>query len=190
MARGAPVGSVPAMTSKRTTTTMLIATLATASAASLATGLDAGHGQDPTASDQTVVAVDLAWRERERSFTFLDEAPRTRLTRAGQPRRFSPGDGFVSSKWMLDERRRRIGRVEERCTITNRGRRIGALRSVCVGVVVLGDSQLHASFSPDFASDAREAAVTGGTGAYAGATGTIFAREGDAVVHASLLVPR
>lgn len=177
------------MTSKRTIAPILVATLATASAASLATGLDAGHGQDPTATSPPV-AVELAWRERERSFTFLDEAPRTRLTRAGQPRRFSPGDGFVSSKWRLDARGRRIGRIEERCTITNSGRRIGALHSVCIGVVVLPNGQLHASFSPNFASDGREAAVTGGTGAYAGATGTIYARAGERVVRASLLVPR
>jgi len=177
------------MPSKRITT-ILLAAVATASAASLATGLDTGHGQDAAASDHRLVAVDLAWRERERSFTFLDEAPRTRLDRSGQPRRFSPGDGFVASKLVLDDRRRRIGRIEERCTITNQGRRIAQLRSVCVAVVVLADGQLHASFSPDFGADARQAAVTGGTGACAGATGTITGVENDPVVRASLLVPR
>lgn len=177
------------MTSKRTTT-ILLAAAATATAASLATGLDAGHGQGPATADQRLVTVDLAWRERERSFTFLDEAPRTRLDRSGQPRRFSPGDGFVSSKLMLDDRRRRIGRIEERCTITNRGRRIAALRSVCVAAVVLRDGQLHASLSPDFGANDRQAAVTGGTGTYAGATGTISGSEDDPVVRASLLVPQ
>ena len=59
-----------------------------------------------------------------------------------------------------------------------------------MGVIVLRDGQLHASFSPDFGADARQAAVTGGTGAFAGATGTISADENDPVVRAALLVPR
>lgn len=189
MAGGAGTGSVPAMTPKRTTV-LLLAAVVTASIASLSGGPDPGHGQGPEATTQRVEAVDLAWRERERSFTFIDEAPRTRLNRSGQPRRFSPGDGFVASKWMFDARRRRIGRIEERCTITNHGRRIAGLRSVCVGVVILRDGQIHASFAPDFGADARQAAVTGGTEAYAGATGTISGDDNDPVVRASLLVPR
>jgi hypothetical protein len=180
-------GSVPPMISKRTTS-ILLAAVATAAVASLTAGSGAGHGQEPAAEPRHV-AVELAWRERERSFTFIDEAPRTRAGRSGQPRRFSPGDGFVASKWMLDGGRR-IGRIEERCTITNHGRRIAQLRSVCVAAVVLPDGQLHASLSPDFGADARQAAVTGGTGAYAGATGTISGSESDAVVRASLRVPR
>jgi hypothetical protein len=189
MASSAATGSVAAMTPKRTTL-LLLAAVATASIASLSGGPDPGHGQGPETTAQRFEAVDLAWRERERSFTFIDETPRTRLDRSGQPRRFTPGDGFVASKRMLDDRRRRIGRIEERCTITNHGRRIAGLRSVCVGVVVLPGGQVHASFSPDFGADARQAAVTGGTEAYAGATGTISSSENDPVVRASLLVPR
>jgi hypothetical protein len=152
----------------------------------------AARETDTAAQEQPDVRfqrVSLSWTERETSFRFVDEAPRTRVDREGNPRRISPGDGFVSRKTVLDPQRRRMGTVEEQCTITNGGASLGNLRSVCAAVVRLRDGQLYASLSPDFGSEERTAGVTGGTGAYAGATGTISGRQEDPVVRADLIVP-
>jgi hypothetical protein len=105
------------------------------------------------------------------------------------PKRISPGDGFVSTKNVLDAERKRIGTIEEQCTITNGGSSLGKLRSVCTAVVRLPGGQLYASLSPDFEGEERIAGVTGGTGAYSGATGTIGGREGNPLTRANLIVP-
>jgi hypothetical protein len=152
----------------------------------------AARGTDTAAQGQPGVQfqrVNLSWGERETSFRFVDEAPRTTTNREGNPRRISPGDGFVSRKSVLDPDGRRVGSVEERCTITNGGSSLGTLRSVCAAVIRLRDGQLYASLSPDFEGEERIAGVTGGSGAYAGATGTVGGREGDQVTRADLIVP-
>lgn len=151
-----------------------------------AAGPNDAPAQDPGAG---FARVEVSWTERERAFHFVDEAPRAQLDRSGQPRRITPGDGFVATKHLFDDARRRIGRIEEECTITNSGRSIANLSSVCHGVVHLPGGQLTATFSPDFGAEERTVAVTGGTGQYAGATGTISGSGADPVVRATLLVP-
>jgi hypothetical protein len=128
-------------------------------------------------------------REIDGAFRYVDVPPRTRL-RDGVPERASAGDGLINSKLMFDDQRRRIGTTEQRCTITKGAASVARVRSVCDAVLRFPDGHLFASVSPDFAVDERIIAVTGGTGAYAGATGTIVGSDRDPLIRVELVVPR
>jgi hypothetical protein len=80
----------------------------------------------------------------------------------------SVGDHNVTRSDVLDTHGRVVGRADIDCLMTGVGEALGGL---CNAVLTLRDGQLVSEFAFGPSGGARVAAVTGGTGAYAGARG-------------------
>ena len=111
------------------------------------------------------------------SFGFVDNPPRTTLTKEGEPRRFSPGDIEVESVPITDARGAHLGRFDAYCVVTRPGVP-GAHEEACSGAYRLKDgaiSVVGAIVGSD--TGTFSAAVVGGTGGYRGARGTVTFRS-------------
>jgi len=118
-----------------------------------------------------------AQREGERTLTliegsegadsFVDNPPKS----TGQVFRTSPGDLYVVRTPLDDEAGARQGTLHASCTVT-RGGAIDKTVLQCTGTFRLADGTLEFSTLFVGQSDRREAALTGGTGAYEGARGS------------------
>ena len=126
-------------------------------AGGLVLGFDGGAGAAPRTLQYTSRTVDVQ---------LLDE---------GAPGR-SVGDRVIQANVLLDGAGRTIGRDVADCTqVTFDG---GSGEFLCTDTTVLGDGQFVAAGLVDerSLSVAFEGAVTGGTGAYAGASGVASVR--------------
>jgi hypothetical protein len=140
-------------------------------------GLAACGGEDEL-SERT-----LRFTDREGSMaTSVDAPPRT-LARE----QINRGDQVVTTRQLLDGSGNRAGTVHSVCTITD-GQNEDATQA-CQGVVELEDGR------PSFSKTAKltepkppPMPVTGGTGAYKGATGVITAVRG-AELEVELVIP-
>jgi hypothetical protein len=103
--------------------------------------------------------------EHEHKIHVIDHAPRGRL---------GSGDQAVVRATLVDERGARFGSTHALCTVTGGGRNPSV---VCTGVAVLRNGTLAVSFAFRFEDRGKIAAVTGGTGAYAGARGWLESRS-------------
>lgn len=133
-----------------------------ATAVAVAAGLASGGAQRDRAITVVIKPGD------DRSVHFVDAAPKSA---SGKPDHISPGDEILRTITLRNERGRRIGIRYDELTFTASG--VGAssidfLRSV----FVFGDGRI---FSEGLHGPKRGSAdaVTGGTGAYAGARGTV-----------------
>ena len=130
-------------------------------------GLAACSGDDEP-SERTLRFTD---REGKMS-TSVDAPPRT-LARE----EITPGDQVVTTRHLLDGSGDRAGTAHEVCAITD-GRNEDATEA-CQGVVELEDGRLSFSKTAKLSEPKPPPMpVTGGTGAYEGATGTITAAGG------------
>lgn len=131
--------------------------------------LAAGSGaQAPTARTITLVE-----KEQGGAGAFVDAAPRAR-----NPRRptASPGDQLVFTAPLHDAAgRERLGTLSAACLIPRATRNPEGASSLCHGVYHLKDGDILAGGLPS--GDPTRLAVTGGTGAYAGARGTVTSTE-------------
>ena len=146
--------------------TMATGAVAVCCAAALTTGAAGGATQAPSGFTERT----LGFTEGEgRPQVVLDVPPRD--ARQGRP---SAGDSWIFTKALRDGSRV-AGHAYGRCVAFSSGRNP---RAICDGVIRLADGSL--SFLEVFRFNDRErrAAITGGTGAYAGATGT-FRGGGD-----------
>jgi hypothetical protein len=93
----------------------------------------------------------------------------------------SPGDSFVFTGAASGDRE---GTLLGACEVP------GAGEPTCHVSYVFGDGTVTGAGSPDFSQQAEsfQIAVTGGTGAYDGATGEIDVRENGEAIHAVTLV--
>lgn len=110
-------------------------------------------------------------------FAFDDNPPRTEVGEDG-PRRLSPGDtiGFRSD---LIRGGRDVGDLVAKCTALTSGS-FAEASSTCEGTYDFPEGQLTLAVGGrPFAEDRVTGAVTGGTGEYAGATGTFTDTEND-----------
>lgn len=113
------------------------------------------------------------------TFRFVDAKPFTRVTN-GEPRRLSMGDGFVvrSVTYSDAATTTRISTFRVHCIATNGARRFDRVTFKCDGVESYAEGTLTFTsvFSP--AKDPGSVgAITGGTGAYEGASGQVTSED-------------
>ena len=124
-----------------------------------------GSAQAPGAT-----TLQLFERERGSSFGFVDNPPKIKNRRNA---RVSVGDVFAFSSPVFDQSRAtRLGTVSVQCTVTKPGTEARS-ESICVGAFQLKDGTI--ALTAPLKGDPRTVtvAITGGTGAYAGARGTL-----------------
>jgi hypothetical protein len=116
--------------------------------------------------------------EKGSTFNFVD-APPTAVTKHGFPTSFSPGDVLILTN-PLKQGSKTIGKLRATCTatanvkITNQNA-FAQAHFICEGVFFLGKSTLFANAT--IVKGGTEGVITGGTGNYAGARGTILSKE-------------
>jgi hypothetical protein len=135
----------------------------------------------PALTSAQTAARDLQFKERTLTFTekdsndfgFVDNPPKTTVGKQG-PRRLSIGDALVFRTFLLDDAGTRAGSLDAACTVTGAGNgRLSQVNATCHVTVTVPGGQLFVGVGgKPFARSTTSGAVTGGTGAYAGATGT------------------
>jgi hypothetical protein len=128
-----------------------------------------------TAGGQTpgVRTIDLTQVPKGASFGFVDNPPKTRFTREGEPRRLSPGDLEVLSIAVADAQGTRVGRLHAYCVVTRRGV-VANHEEECTASYRLRDGTIAVSdVFVGSESSSWTASIVGGTGAYEGARGTL-----------------
>jgi hypothetical protein len=123
----------------------------------------------------------LTFKESEKgsTFAFIDNAP-TSKKKHGFPTKISPGDEIVTTN-PLTEGGKTIGKLRARCTATaaantSNPEAFVAAHFICEGVFTFGGSSIFGNAR--IVKGGTEGVVTGGTGKYAGASGTILSKEG------------
>ena len=116
--------------------------------------------------------------EKGSTFTYVDVAP-TAPKKHGFPTAISPGDQLVLTN-PLTEGAKTIGKLRARCTATASAKTTSntaflQAHFICEGVFTLPGGTLYANAS--IVKGGTEGAITGGTGKYAGAGGTILSKE-------------
>jgi hypothetical protein len=105
--------------------------------------------------------------EKGASFRFVDNPPKSKNERA------SVGDAFAFNSPVLDQARQtRLGNLSAHCTVTRPGKESNA-ETVCLGAFRLPDGIITLATSIKGSPKTVTAAVTGGTGAYQGARGSL-----------------
>ncbi len=114
--------------------------------------------------------------EEDESAAFGDVAPRSQNNR--NPR-FSGGDMHVFTSRLFDEANRRVGSLYAQCITVRGGRTFVQARFQCSATLTLRDGTIAVDTA--FRGNQRDedvlSAVTGGTGAYEGARGSISQRN-------------
>ena len=130
----------------------------------------------PTGGAQSAGERTFKLIEEDESAAFGDVAPRSRNDR--NPR-FSGGDMHVFTSRLFDEENRRVGRLYAQCTTVRSGRTFVQARFQCSATLVLRDGTIavNTAFDGNQRDEDVLAAVTGGTGAYQGARGSISQRN-------------
>lgn len=130
------------------------------------------------ASAATTTTLSFNEPEKGSTFTYVDVAP-TAPKKHGFPTSISPGDQLVITN-PVTEGGKTIGKLRARCTATAA---VGTTNSaafaqahfICEGVYTLPGGSLYANAS--IVKSGTEGVVTGGTGKYAGARGTVVSKE-------------
>lgn len=140
---------------------------AAAAAAMLTFGVFTGSGAADHPGSQT-----LTFTESPRGdlFRFIDERPLSRGSRNNPS--ISPGDQVILGSVLLDQNDQRAGRLEAACTALRGARRFPQAQWGCHGFARLGGGTLALAASFNFRQNALIGAVTGGTRAYEGASGS------------------
>jgi hypothetical protein len=127
----------------------------------------------PTGSADHPGSQTLTFVERNNlgTFRFVDLPPRSRSQ--GEPT-VSPGDVVVGSNHLYDEsNERRVGRFFFQCRAIVRRARFERVPFLCTGAFRLSGGTLTFDAVVTFSQDPIRGAVTGGTGAYEGASGGV-----------------
>jgi hypothetical protein len=116
--------------------------------------------------------------EKGSTFHYVDVAP-TAPTKHGFPTVISPGDQIVLTN-PLRQGTQTIGKLRARCTATANVKATDPsafvdAHFICEGVFTFGKSMLFANAA--IVKGGTEGVITGGTGNYAGARGTILSKE-------------
>jgi len=143
---------------------MLLTSLAAAIAVAALVAVSSGGAQQPDARTITLIQPDDAG-----SFHFIDNPPRQ-----GEEAPPLAGDMFVGSSPLFTKAGKRAGTLDFQCAVITGGER-GRIH--CTGVYSLAGGTIAAQVVfPGFRPVTR-IAITGGTGAYEGARGSIISRE-------------
>ncbi|MBS1883851.1 MAG: hypothetical protein JSS97_12960 [Actinobacteria bacterium] len=132
----------------------------------------------PVASAATTTTISFQEPEKGSTFTYVDVAP-TAPKKHGFPTSISPGDQIVITN-PVTEGGKTIGKLRARCTATAAVGKISSAafpqaHFICEGVYTLPGGSLFASAT--IVKSGTEGVVTGGTGKYAGARGTVVSKE-------------
>jgi len=104
------------------------------------------------------------------TFAFVDNAPTSKAK--GEPSA-SIGDAIVFTNPLTDGAGKRVGRLYVHCTAVVAARQANKAAFTCEGIMVLGGGTLSVqAFLPN-AGATVHGSVTGGTGVYANARGTL-----------------
>jgi hypothetical protein len=130
------------------------------------------------ASAATTTTLNFNEPEKGSTFTYVDVAP-TAPKKHGFPTAISPGDQLILTN-PLTEGAKTIGKLRARCTATAPAKTTSntaflQAHFICEGVFTLPGGTLYANAS--IVKGGTEGAITGGTGKYAGANGTILSKE-------------
>jgi hypothetical protein len=104
------------------------------------------------------------------TFAFVDSAPMS--TAKGEPTA-SLGDRIVFTNPLVDVTSKRVGRLYLHCTAVVAARAANKAAYACEGVVVIGSGTLSVEAFLTHAGATVHGTVTGGTGTYANARGTL-----------------
>ena len=109
-------------------------------------------------------------RESQDDFAFVDNPPKTTVGREG-PERLTAGDQIIFRSDML-KGGKDVGDLHARCLMVTGGR-FDQAGIECTGIYTLPGGKLFAAIGGKgvFGDDSSSGTITGGTGAYAGATG-------------------
>jgi hypothetical protein len=130
------------------------------------------------ASAAGTTTITFSEPEKGSTFTYVDVVP-TAPKKHGFPTAISPGDQIILTN-PLTEGSKTIGKLRARCTATaaadaaNPNAFIQA-HFICEGVFTLPGGTIYGSAS--IVKAGTEGVVTGGTGKYVGAAGTILSKE-------------
>ena len=140
---------------------------AAAAVAALTVGAFAGSGAANHPGSQT-----LTFTESQRGdfFRFVDHRPRSRGSRDNPS--ISAGDEVILGSVLLDQNDQRAGRLEAACKALRGARRFPQALWGCHGFARLGGGTLVVAATFKFRQNVITGAVTGGTGAYEGASGS------------------
>jgi hypothetical protein len=138
-----------------------------AALAVLVIGTFAGSGAANHAGSQTLTFTQAP---RGDLFRFIDERPRSRGSR-NKPT-ISSGDELVLGFTLRTQAGERAGRIEAACTALRGARRFDRARWGCQGFARLADGTLSLALTFRFRDNVVIGTVTGGTGAYEGASGS------------------
>jgi hypothetical protein len=133
----------------------------------------------PVASAAGPTTLTFKEAEKGSTFAFIDNAP-TAPKKHGFPTSISPGDEIITTN-PLTEAGKTIGKLRATCTATaaaktNNPEAFAAAHFICQGVFSFGGGSIFGSAT--IVKGGTEGVVNGGTGTYAGASGTILSKEG------------
>jgi hypothetical protein len=152
---------------------MLIPAAAIAALAVLAAGCGGGGG-----AKWTTHTVTFTERQNQDSFSFADNPP-TSHSGAGDEPTLSNGDGLSFTAGLLDGSGKTVGEIDVACTVT--ATTTGSFddsHAQCVGTAdIPGGSLTLGVGGKAFGAGTTRGAVVGGTGDYAGATGTFTSSD-------------
>jgi hypothetical protein len=121
----------------------------------------------------------LTFTERDTDeFGFLDAAPRTKVGHAG-PEKLSNADQFTFASDVIDASKKDVGDLDVSCIATRGTGRFETSSAVCTGVMTIpgGSLTLSVGGKPFREGAATRGAVVGGSGEYAGATGSFTSTQ-------------
>lgn len=146
---------------------LTIGTAVALAASALVAVILSASGSAQTSGART---IKLFEREKGSTFRFVDNPPKSRNKR--RPRA-STGDVFVFSTPIFNEARKlRLGQLSVQCTVSRPGTE-RTETAVCHGAFALKDGQIAVEAVVRGDPKTVVAAVTGGTGVYEGARGTL-----------------
>ncbi len=149
--------------------------VAAVGAAVLLAALVAGCGGGPTFTKQTLTFIE---RQNDDSFSFADNPPKSSTSNDGEPK-LSNGDQITFTADMLDGSGKDAGDLDATCTVT--ATTTGSFddsRAQCVATATIpGGTLTLAVGGKAFGAGTTRGAVVGGTGDYAGATGSFTSSD-------------
>ena len=117
----------------------------------------------------------LSFKELNKGSTFklVDVPPRQKNQRTPP----SVGDQLIFTNPLQKSATTTAGKLHVRCTVTKSGRKFSAVTALCDGAYAFANGTIYASALIKLAAENPVGAVTGGTGAYAGARGTFESKN-------------
>jgi hypothetical protein len=125
-----------------------------------------------TAANETIIT--FTEPEKGSVFRYIDNAPKTKADKHGNPLKISAGDGLTLWNPMVSGGKQ-IGHLQAFCWATKTAKKFPNAEWECVGTFVLGSGTLSATAR--IGPKGTEGTITGGSGAYVGASGVFVSNE-------------